>query len=126
MSCGRKDWRHTGIARDGNVALARNVNGRSEISNPGRDVILFLPDNSFLEATRISRLTSSLVRGGGIQIGFGLEVAKIAVNNVLPPMSFYLRLMDIAWAVHILRRSAVECKEREIRLPKLYASAGFS
>jgi hypothetical protein len=30
--------------------------------------------------------------------------------------------MDFAWAVDIIRRATVECKEREIRRPKLYES----
>ena len=33
--------------------------------------------------------------------------------------------MDFAWAVDIIRRAAVECKEREIRRPKLYESLDF-
>jgi hypothetical protein len=33
--------------------------------------------------------------------------------------------MDFAWAVDILRRAAVECMEREIRLAKLYEALDF-
>ena len=33
--------------------------------------------------------------------------------------------MDFAWAIDIIRRAAVECKEREIRRPKLYESLDF-
>ena len=32
---------------------------------------------------------------------------------------------DFAWAIDIIRRAAVECKEREIRRPKLYESLDF-
>ena len=56
---------------------------------------------------------------------FGLFVAELAVDNWLPDPWFYLRPMDFAWAVDIIRRAAVECKEREIRRPKLYESLDF-
>ena len=56
---------------------------------------------------------------------FGLFVAKLAVDNWLPDPWYYLRPMDFAWAVDIIRRAAVECKEREIRRPKLYESLDF-
>ena len=56
---------------------------------------------------------------------FGLFVAELAVDNWLPNPWFYLRPMDFAWAVDIIRRAAVECKEREIRRPKLYESLDF-
>ncbi len=53
---------------------------------------------------------------------FGLFVAELTVDNWLPNPWFYLRPVDFAWAVDIIRRAAVECKEREIRRPKLYES----
>ena len=56
---------------------------------------------------------------------FGLFVAELAVDNWLPDPWYYLRPMDFAWAVDIIRRAAVECKEREIRRPKLYESLDF-
>ena len=56
---------------------------------------------------------------------FGLFVAELAVDNWLPNPWYYLRPMDFAWAVDIIRRAAVECKEREIRRPKLYESLDF-
>ena len=56
---------------------------------------------------------------------FGLFVAEIAVDNWLPTPWYYIRPMDFAWAVDIIRRAAVECKEREIRRPKLYESLDF-
>jgi hypothetical protein len=56
---------------------------------------------------------------------FGLFVAEIAVDNWLPNPWYYIRPMDFAWAVDIIRRAAVECKEREIRRPKLYESLEF-
>jgi hypothetical protein len=56
---------------------------------------------------------------------FGLFVAEIAVDNWLPNPWYYIRPMDFAWAVNIIRRAAVECKEREIRRPKLYESLEF-
>ena len=56
---------------------------------------------------------------------FGLFVAEIAVDNWLPNPWYYIRPMDFAWAVDIIRRAAVECKEREIRRPKLYESLDF-
>jgi hypothetical protein len=46
---------------------------------------------------------------------FGLAVAEINVDYCLPPPSYYLRPMDMGWAVDILRRAAVKCKQREIR-----------
>ena len=48
--------------------------------------------------------------------------AEIAVDNWLPTPWYYIRPMDFAWAMDIIRRAAVECKEREIRRPKLYES----
>ena len=56
---------------------------------------------------------------------FGLFVAELAVDNWLPDPWYYLRPMDFGWAVDIIRRAAVECKEREIRRPKLYESLDF-
>ena len=56
---------------------------------------------------------------------FGLFVAELAVENSLPNPWFYLRPMDFAWAVDIIRRGAVDCKEREIRRAKLYESLDF-
>src|SRR6266850_4999093 len=55
----------------------------------------------------------------------GLFVAELAVDNWLPKPWYYLRPMDFAWAIDIIRRAAVECKEREIRRPKLYESLNF-
>ena len=56
---------------------------------------------------------------------FGLFLAQIAVDYCLPKPSYYLRPMDFAWAVDILRRAAEECKTREIRRPKLYEALDF-
>src|SRR4030095_7308116 len=56
---------------------------------------------------------------------FGLFVAEIAVDNWLPNPWYYIRPMDFAWAVDIIRRAAGEGKEREIRRPKLYKSLAF-
>lgn len=56
---------------------------------------------------------------------FGIFLAELAVDHCLPPPVYYLRPMDFAWAVDILRRAAVECMEREIRRPKLYEALDF-
>ena len=54
--------------------------------------------------------------------GSDCSLPKIAVDNWLPTPWYYIRPMDFAWAMDIIRRAAVECKEREIRRPKLYES----
>jgi len=56
---------------------------------------------------------------------FGLFLAQIAVDHCLPKPWYYLRPMDFAWAVDILRRAAEECKTTEIRRPKLYEALDF-
>ena len=56
---------------------------------------------------------------------FGLAVAEMTVDHCLPPPEYYLRPMTVGWAVDILRRAAVECKEREIRRAKLYEALDF-
>jgi hypothetical protein len=59
--------------------------------------------------------------------GSDCSLPKIAVDNWLPtPWYLVLCPMDFAWAtVDIIRRAAVECKEREVRRPKLYESLDF-
>jgi hypothetical protein len=52
-------------------------------------------------------------------------VAEIAVDHVLPPAEYFLLWMNVGWAVDILRRAALECKEREIRRSKLYEALNF-
>src|SRR4051812_16532800 len=56
---------------------------------------------------------------------FGFRLAEIAVDKLLPPPSYYLRPMDVGWAVDIIRRAAEECKTREIRRSKLYETLDF-
>jgi len=56
---------------------------------------------------------------------FGIFLAELAVDHCVPPPAYYLRPMDFAWAVDILRRAAAECTEREIRRPKLYEALDF-
>jgi hypothetical protein len=51
---------------------------------------------------------------------FGLGMAEITVDHCLPPAEYFFLPMNVGWAVDILRRAALECKEREIRRPKLY------
>src|SRR4051812_30990 len=51
---------------------------------------------------------------------FAFGLVEIAVDTVVPPPAYYLRPMDIGWAVDIIRRAAKECKTREIRRSKLY------
>src|SRR3954466_4805860 len=43
---------------------------------------------------------------------FGLGLAEIAVDKVLPAPPYYLRPMDVGWGVVIIRRAAEECKTR--------------
>lgn len=52
-------------------------------------------------------------------------MAEIAVDHVLPPAEYFLLWMNVGWAVDILRRAALECKEREIRRSKLYEALNF-
>jgi hypothetical protein len=40
---------------------------------------------------------------------FGIFLAELAVDHCLPPLAYYLRPMDFAWAVDIPRRAAAEC-----------------
>jgi hypothetical protein len=56
---------------------------------------------------------------------FGLGVAEILVDHFLPPVEFFFLPMNVGWAVDILRRAALECKEREIRRSKLYEALDF-
>jgi hypothetical protein len=56
---------------------------------------------------------------------FGLGVAEIAVDHFLPPADYFFLPMNVCWAVNILRRAALECKEREIRRSKLYEALDF-
>jgi hypothetical protein len=55
----------------------------------------------------------------------GLFLAELAVDHFVPPPAYYLRPMNVGWAVDILRRAADECKTREIRRPKLYEALDF-
>lgn len=56
---------------------------------------------------------------------FGLGIAEITVDHFLPPVEYFFLPMNVAWAVDILRRAALECKEREIRRSKLYEALDF-
>jgi hypothetical protein len=56
---------------------------------------------------------------------FGLGVAEIAVDHFLPPADYFFLPMNVGWAVDVLRRTALECKEREIRISKLYEALDF-
>jgi hypothetical protein len=56
---------------------------------------------------------------------FGLGIAEIAVDHFLPPADYFFLPMNVGWAVDILRRAALECKEREIRRSKLYEALDF-
>ena len=55
----------------------------------------------------------------------GLEVAKLLVDKTAMAAAYYLRPMDIGWAVDILRRAAVACVRREIRIAKVYEALDF-
>jgi hypothetical protein len=56
---------------------------------------------------------------------FGLGMAEITVDHLLPPLEYFFMPMNVGWAVDILRRAALECKEREIRRSKLYEALDF-
>jgi hypothetical protein len=55
----------------------------------------------------------------------GVEVAKLLVDKTVMPAAYYLRPMDIGWAVDILRRAAAACTQKEIRIAKLYEALDF-
>ncbi len=86
--------------------------------------MLIKPDNTCLEVDRFHDkfLTYD---DEDLSRWFGLGLAEIAVDEFLPPVAYYLRPMDVGWAVDILRRGADECKVREIRRPKLYEALDF-
>src|SRR5262245_49870352 len=82
-------------------------------------VLLFHPNKSLLQ---LDRFCDPLLtyEDPALAKWFGIFLAELAVDHCLPPPSYYLRPMDFAWAVDILRCAAVECMEREIRRSKLY------
>jgi hypothetical protein len=87
-------------------------------------VSLMCPDNVRIE---VERFHDPLLAYEDQDLArlFGLFVAELAVDHWLPDPWYYIRPMDFAWAVDIIRLAAVECKEREIRRPKLYESLDF-
>jgi hypothetical protein len=87
-------------------------------------VSLLCPDNVGIEVERFHDPLLTYEDDDLARL-FGLFVAEIAVDNWLPTPWYYIRPMDFAWAIDIIRRAAVECKEREIRRPKLYESLDF-
>jgi hypothetical protein len=87
-------------------------------------VLLLRPDQVLLEVFRFyDRLLT--YDDPDLARCFGIFLAELAVDHCVPRPWYYLRPMDFAWAVDILRRSAVECMEREIRLAKLYEALDF-
>jgi hypothetical protein len=55
----------------------------------------------------------------------GWFLAELAVDHILPPPAYYLAPMNTAWAVDILRRSAEQCKTRNIQTPKLFEALDY-
>ena len=55
----------------------------------------------------------------------GCFLAELAVDHLLPPPAYYLTSMNVAWAVDIIRRSAEDCKIRNIQTPKLYEALDY-
>jgi hypothetical protein len=88
------------------------------------EVLLAKRDHSVLLVHRF--LDSELTYDDeGLCKWFGLGVAEIVVDHLLPPAEYFFLPMNVGWAVDILRRAAVECKEREIRRSKLYEALDF-
>src|SRR5262245_8652852 len=73
-------------------------------------VLLLRPDNTLLQVERLDYplLTYEYDH---LASWFGLFLAELAGDHCLPPPAYYLRQMDFAWAVDILRRAATECME---------------
>ena len=82
-------------------------------------VLLMGNNHSCLEVQRLQHKILTY-DDEGLATWFGFGLAEIAVATVLPPPAYYLRPMDVGWAVDIIRRAAEECKTREIRRSKLY------
>ena len=74
----------------------------------GLCTVLIRPDNTCLQ---VDRLHYPLLKYDDEDLSkwFGLGLAEIAVDRFLPPVAYYLRPMNIGWAVDILRRAADIC-----------------
>jgi hypothetical protein len=121
-----------------NASSRHVVSAKSELLKASLFIDLFFEGRPFARARVVDVVTRPALSwpceiGGPIGCSFvwqpskwfGLGVAEIAVDRFLAPAAYYLRPMDIGWAVEILRRAAVECKVREIRRPKLYEALDF-
>jgi hypothetical protein len=89
--------------------------GEVLLAKPDRSVLLvdrFLDDNLIYDDEVLSKW-------------FGLGMAEIMVDHCLPPAEYFFLQMNVGWAVDILRRAAADCKEREIRVSKLYEALDF-
>jgi hypothetical protein len=87
-------------------------------------VLFQYPNNSVLQVCRFG-IQSLTWNDKFVAKWMGLEVAKLLVDKTAMAAAYYLRPMDIGWAVDILRRAAVACVRREIRIAKVYEALDF-
>jgi hypothetical protein len=87
-------------------------------------VLLLRPDNTVLQTARYSD-PLIVSEDQALAMRFGLFLAELGVDYFLPSPDYYLRPMDFARAVDILRCAVDKCTQREIRRPELYEALDF-
>src|SRR4051812_43426936 len=87
-------------------------------------VLLMGANHSCLEVQRVQHNLLTY-EDQDLATWFGFGLAEIAVDKLLPAAAYYLRPMNVGWAVDMIRRAAEECKIREIRRAKLYEALDF-
>ena len=85
-------------------------------------VYLDMPDNSLYGVDDYSD-PSLAYEDEELAAWFGLGLAEIAVDHLVPTVAYYLTPMNPAWAVELLRRGALDVGE--LRLVKLYEAMEY-